>query len=684
MKKFLYYFILSLLVLFSNEMFAKTSPPLVLPTPVLISPPNGATGVSVTPTLDWGDVSGATYYRVQIFTGVNPVHEANNIPQSQYTVPSNVLSGLTSYYWRVKAFNANDSSAYSGYFTFTTAVAPPAPPLLIAPPDSSNNVSLTATIDWSDVSGITSYTLQVSTDPTFTTVTLNLPGLTSSQYVLSGGQLSPSTYYYWHVAAINSGGTTWSERWSFNTVPAPPPAPVLNSPANGATGVSVTPLLNWNDVPVGSVTYQVQLSTDPNFGSTLIDESGLTVSQYQVGPGILSGLSQYYWRVRATNAGGNGNWSIVWMFTTAVGAPAAPILVSPLDSSVGVSRNPLLDWNNVPNATSYRVMVSIYPDFLSTVVNTTVTTSQYTVSTALAYNTKYYWRVNATNSSGTGPWSVIWNFTTIPNLPAAPTLLLPPNNSTGISLVPLMDWTDVSTANQYRIQISTVNTFTTTVVNQVVDISQYQVLSGVLQGGTTYYWRVASINLGGQGAYSTTWSFQTKQTLSSNLKVYLEGFYNGTTQVSDTITVYVANSSTPHILRDSVKAYLGPNGTDTVSFENAVTGNYYIVIKHRNHLETWSSTPQFFQTGVFVNYDFTTSSGKAYGNKMKQVGSSWVLYAGDINQDGNIDIDDYNFFITQFGQDGYKSSDLNGDTFNDGYDLPYLYPNFGNSKVTPP
>jgi hypothetical protein len=247
-----------------------------------------------------------------------------------------------------------------------------------------------------------------------------------------------------------------------------------------------------------------------------------------------------------------------------------------------------------------------------------------------------------------------------------------------------MDWTDVSTADQYRIQISTVNTFATTVVNQVVNVSQYQVLSGVLQGGTTYYWHVASINLGGQGAYSTTWNFQTKQTLSSNLKVYLEGFYNGTTQVSDTITVYVANSSSPHILRDSVKAYLGPTGTDTVSFENAVTGNYYIVIKHRNHLETWSSTPQFFQTGVFVNYDFTTSSGKAYGNNMKQVGSSWVLYAGDINQDANVDANDYFAFIPQFGQDGYRSGDLNGDTFNDGYDLPFLYPNIGKSRITPP
>jgi hypothetical protein len=372
------------------------------------------------------------------------------------------------------------------------------------------------------------------------------------------------------------------------------------------------------------------------------------------------------------------------MFTTAVGAPAAPLLVSPITNSVGVARNPLLDWNNVPNATSYRVQVSTDPNFATTVVNQVVTSSQYTVNPALAYNTLYYWRANATNGSGTGPWSEVWNFTTIPNLPPAPTLINPPNTATGVTLTPLMNWTDVPEAAQYRLQISTVNNFSSTVVNVIVDSSQLQLQTGVLQGGTLYYWRVASINLGGQGAYSNTWSFTTKQTLSSNLKVYLEGFYNGTTQVSDTITVYVANTASPHLLRDSVKAYLSPAGTDTISFENAVTGNYYIVIKHRNHIETWSSTPQFFQTGVFVNYDFTNSSGKAYGNNMKQVGGIWVLYSGDINQDGNVDVGDYNAFIPQFGQDGYRSGDLNGDNFNDGYDLPYLYPNIGKSKITPP
>jgi hypothetical protein len=128
---------------------------------------------------------------------------------------------------------------------------------------------------------------------------------------------------------------------------------------------------------------------------------------------------------------------------------------------------------------------------------------------------------------------------------------------------------------------------------------------------------------------------------------------------------------------------LNENGIAPTSFQHAPNGNYYIVIKHRNHIETWSALPQSFQTGTVVNYDFTTGSNKAYGNNLKQIGSFWVLIGGDINQDGFVDPLDYNAFIPQFGRDGYINADLNGDNYADGYDLPILYTNFGKSKARP-
>src|SRR5438876_11175498 len=82
--------------------------------------------------------------------------------------------------------------------------------------------------------------------------------------------------------------------------------------------------------------------------------------------------------------------------------------------------------------------------------------SQYTTSGGvLQNNTVYYWRVNATNSSGTGPFSVVWHFRTVISAPiAAPDLLSPPNGSTVTNFSPILDWNDVSGSTGYKVQLS--------------------------------------------------------------------------------------------------------------------------------------------------------------------------------------------------------------------------------------
>ena len=176
------------------------------------------------------------------------------------------------------------------------------------------------------------------------------------------------------------------------------------------------------------------------------------------------------------------------------------------------------------------------------------------------------------------------------------------------------------------------------------------------------------------------------QSFTLNLKVYLEGFYNGTTQtqIQDTVRVYLAQATSPFTFKDSTTYFLGSNGSSTVGFTRAVNGYYYIVVKHRNHLETWSYLAVSFSTGSPVNYNFTDTSIKAYGNNMKKVGSAYVLYGGDANQDGLINPYDYTIFETQFGLSGYQVCDFNGDGFVDGLDAIYiLQPNFGITLARP-
>lgn len=678
----IFYSIFVLLVLFiTSSAYAQPTSP-----PVLYTPANYATGVSLFPTFTWSSVPTATSYKIQIFYQSSLIHEASGITATNYTLTQAILAGNVQYYWSVCGVNTGGQGPYAAYFYFTTTISAPGTPVLIAPPDSSTNVSVTPTLDWDDVPGAEYYRVQVSTDPNFGTTVVNVGGLTNSAYVVQSGALSNNVTYYWKVNATNPGGTSpWSQRWMFKTIPSVPPAPNLNSPPNGATNVAVNVTLDWFDV-TGATSYTAQISLNSDFTQIVFDENS-TVSQITVPVGILSGTTLFYWRVSASNIAGSGPWSVVWHFTTGAAPPAAPVLLIPVNGAIGIARNGVLfDWNPVASATSYRIQISTDSTFATTFVNTGgLTSSQYTHNTPqFAYNTKYYWRVNATNSGGTGQWSQVWSFTTIIQTVPAPNLISPPNGATNISLTPLMDWTDVSGATSYRLQISTSSSFSSYALNIEVTASQYLVPSGILQGFTVYYWRVASINAGGQGSYSTpTWNFTTVQTFNLSLKVYLEGFWNGTTHVQDTIKIKLAQNSTPFTFKDSSNAVLGTNGqTTSIGFERASSGYYYLVIQHRNHLETWSANALYFSTGNTTNYDFTTDSNKAYGKNVKKVGSVWVLYGGDGNHDGYINSFDYDLFKTQFGLWGYKPCDYNGDWFVDGYDYPVQY-NFGKSVIKP-
>lgn len=109
------------------------------------------------------------------------------------------------------------------------------------------------------------------------------------------------------------------------------------------------------------------------------------------------------------------------------------------------------------------------------------------------------------------------------------------------------------------------------------------------------------------------------------------------------------------------------DGTSPVSFKDLINGNYYIVVRHRNHLPIMSANPVSLLKGSPVSYDFSTSQTQAYGtNPMKDLGG--VIYGmigGDTNSDGFIDILDFVGPDNQNFLAGYRNSDSNLDGFAD-------------------
>jgi hypothetical protein len=90
------------------------------------------------------------------------------------------------------------------------------------------------------------------------------------------------------------------------------------------------------------------------------------------------------------------------------------------------------------------------------------------------------------------------------------------------------------------------------------------------------------------------------QPVTLNLTALPEGFYNSGTGSStpDTMTVYLRNATSPYSVVDVAKSEMNSLGQGTFTFTNAVNGTpYYIVLTHRNSIETWSSAPSaLYQT----------------------------------------------------------------------------------------
>ncbi|MFH0758479.1 MAG: YCF48-related protein, partial [Bacteroidota bacterium] len=260
----------------------------------------------------------------------------------------------------------------------------------------------------------------------------------------------------------------------------------------------------------------------------------------------VSGLdynTKYYWRVNSEYAEGTGAWSVVWNFTTS--SCTVPTLISPENRSTEIPTSPELRWDPTDHALSYNLQVSTSSDFnISSIVmeQTGIDGTSFSVI-GLDYDTKYYWRVNAEYPGGTGGWSDTWNFTT--ESASVPALIWPPDDATGVSTSPTLQWKGVEGATSYHLQVDRHSIFSS--MSLVVDQSGITGTSfdvSGLEDGSEYYWRVNAESAGVTSDWSRAWSFTTIPALPE--APYLNSPWDGDLQtVSPTFTwSYISGAET--------------------------------------------------------------------------------------------------------------------------------------------
>lgn len=183
--------------------------------------------------------------------------------------------------------------------------------------------------------------------------------------------------------------------------------------------------------------------------------------------------------------------------------------------------------------------------------------------------------------------------------------------------------------------------------------------------------------------YINSNNLPSARTLS--LGVFLESLYNGTGMnksqnetgdqyagtVADEVSVELHHATSPYALAASfTQVPLNTGGSLNVTVPVAFNGSYYIVVKHRNSVETWSAQPVSFNNSV-VTYDFRNAASSAYGGNLKQTGNVFAIFSGDVNQDGSVDTADMTPVDNDAGNyaSGYLPTDANGDGTVDTSDM---------------
>jgi hypothetical protein len=268
------------------------------------------------------------------------------------------------------------------------------------------------TFDWADVSGATSYTLQVSAVNTFTSFVLNTSAASSTYTPVA--DLPASKTLYWRVLSNGANGPSLpSASLSITTVTSPS-VPVLSAPLdNLLIANTLLPKLDWDNstVAVGMTFdhYQLQAASDTDFSSVVLDQnvSGINSSEFTLVTPLLPN-TKYYWHVRSYNSLGRfSGWSLVRSLRIAV---ITPTLSTPTDILTTADLTPAFDWDDMAGATYYSIQISTTNTFTTTLVNTTAPASTFTPTVDLPANTALYWRVLAQGPNGPGNWSAYNTF----------------------------------------------------------------------------------------------------------------------------------------------------------------------------------------------------------------------------------------------------------------------------------
>ena len=188
------------------------------------------------------------------------------------------------------------------------------------------------------------------------------------------------------------------------------------------------------------------------------------------------------------------------------GKPTDP---KPAHNATGVTLDTELEWSAATGSTGYVVYFGTDPrpegdELINEQAETTFDPEM------LEYDTIYYWRVDSKNEIGTITGDV-WRFRTEPSPPPKPakaTTPSPAHEDTGVRRTTALGWSPTPAATSYQVYFGTEPSPGSKELHGEQTPTTFEP-NMALEYGTTYYWRIDSLNAGGTTT-GDVWSFTTE------------------------------------------------------------------------------------------------------------------------------------------------------------------------------
>jgi hypothetical protein len=463
--------------------------------PQLNSPANGAVSVASPVQFDWDDVSRADSYRVwaSFNSGTANIIALTRDSQVSVSVPSGLIE------WWVEALGDNcPTSTASAHFRFTAAGGSascplnPSSPTLLTPANGATGLASPVQLSWSAVPNATGYRVfaQVNGAPavvvattTSTQMSAPFPAASVIWFVEAQFGSCPSTFSRFGTFTVTTGTSC--------TGNAPG---TLTSPANGATVTSPV-TFKWNAVP-GAIGYKLFIGSS----AATADLAGITTDTTLT---RLVGEGTSTWYVDTMFAGCPDQHSAEFRFTVPPSntCSGSITLVAPAENAT-VASPATLTWTPIPNATAYRVWVSVDGSAPTILARTTNTTQALTMPSG-----SVAWFVEALFASCPSILSPTGHFTVgrASNCSNNPPVLTSPIGGAQVQSPVTFNWSGATSAMLFRVWIS---------VNgapfEDVGITKASQLQADVPGGTVQ-WYVEAFFAGCPSVNSQTATFTIPQ-----------------------------------------------------------------------------------------------------------------------------------------------------------------------------